>query len=68
MTKTKSVLLVASGDLRQSANETCWPAQHAVMVEEVLARYAPAAPVSLGDVVACDAEARGRARALLELA
>ncbi len=23
----KSVLLVASGDLRQSANETCWPAQ-----------------------------------------
>ena len=40
----------------------------AVMVEEVLARYAPAAPDSLGDVIACDAEARGRARAILELA
>ncbi|MDR1009804.1 MAG: fucose isomerase, partial [Opitutaceae bacterium] len=25
--KKKTVLLVASGDLRQSANETCWPAQ-----------------------------------------
>ena len=30
MAKTKTVLLVASGDLRQSANETCWPAQHAM--------------------------------------
>jgi putative ABC transport system permease protein len=30
MAKTKPVLLVASGDLRQSANETCWPAQHAM--------------------------------------
>src|SRR5436190_18451967 len=25
-----SILLVASGDLRQSANEVCWPAQHAM--------------------------------------
>jgi hypothetical protein len=30
MPKTKTVLLVASGDLRQSANEVCWPAQHAM--------------------------------------
>ncbi|WP_414664699.1 fucose isomerase [Horticoccus sp. 23ND18S-11] len=30
MAKSKTVLLVASGDLRQSANETCWPAQHAM--------------------------------------
>jgi len=30
MPKSKTVLLVASGDLRQSANETCWPAQHAM--------------------------------------
>jgi hypothetical protein len=29
------VLLVASGDLRQSANEVCWPAQHAM--EQALA-------------------------------
>ena len=26
----KTVLLVANGDLRQTANETCWPAQHAM--------------------------------------
>ncbi|MBL9201848.1 MAG: fucose isomerase [Opitutaceae bacterium] len=26
----KKILLVASGDLRQSANETCWPAQRAM--------------------------------------
>ncbi len=26
----KKILLVASGDLRQSANETCWPAQFAM--------------------------------------
>ncbi|WP_233256601.1 fucose isomerase [Opitutus sp. ER46] len=32
----KTVLLVASGDLRQSANEVCWPAQHAM--EQSLAR------------------------------
>ncbi len=38
-----------------------------VMVEELLARYAPAAPAALGDVIAIDAEARGRARQLLEL-
>ncbi|MFM9092032.1 MAG: fucose isomerase, partial [Verrucomicrobiota bacterium] len=25
-----NVYLVASGDLRQSANEVCWPAQHAL--------------------------------------
>ncbi len=30
MAKRKTILLVASGDLRQSANETCWPAQHAM--------------------------------------
>jgi hypothetical protein len=30
MAKSKTVLLVANGDLRQSANETCWPAQHAM--------------------------------------
>ncbi len=30
MAKTKNVLLVASGDLRPSANEICWPAQHAM--------------------------------------
>jgi hypothetical protein len=30
MPKPKTILLVASGDLRQSANETCWPAQHAM--------------------------------------
>src|SRR5436190_2403200 len=30
-----SILLVASGDLRQSANEVCWPAQHAM--EQALA-------------------------------
>jgi 1-deoxy-D-xylulose-5-phosphate reductoisomerase len=39
-----------------------------VMVEELLGRYAPAAPATLGDVIAIDAEARGRARQLLELA
>jgi hypothetical protein len=45
MTKTpknKTVLLVANGDLRQSANEVCWPAQRAM--EEKLA----AAVASLG--------------------
>ena len=26
-TAAKEVLLVASGDLRQSANQVCWPAQ-----------------------------------------
>ncbi|MFM5950025.1 MAG: 1-deoxy-D-xylulose-5-phosphate reductoisomerase, partial [Novosphingobium sp.] len=40
----------------------------AVMVEELIGRYAPAAPVSLGDVIAIDAEARRRAHQLLELA
>ena len=38
------------------------------MVEELLGRYAPSAPVSLGDVIALDAEARSRATRLLELA
>jgi hypothetical protein len=28
--KNKTILLIASGDLRQSANETCWPAQAAM--------------------------------------
>ncbi len=35
MAKLKTILLVASGDLRQSANEVCWPAQHAM--EQTLA-------------------------------
>ena len=30
MPKSKTILLVASGDLRQSANEVCWPAQLAM--------------------------------------
>lgn len=40
--KIKTILLVANGDLRQSANEVCWPAQRAM--EENLA----AAVASLG--------------------
>ena len=28
--KARTVLLVANGDLRQSANQQCWPAQHAM--------------------------------------
>ena len=40
----------------------------AVMVEDVLARFAPAAPTSLAEVIALDAEARSHARALLETA
>jgi 1-deoxy-D-xylulose-5-phosphate reductoisomerase len=39
----------------------------AVMVEQVLARYSPSAAESLSDVIAVDAEARVRARELLEL-
>ena len=39
----------------------------AVMVEELMMRYAPAAPTGLGDVIALDLEARVRARELLEL-
>lgn len=27
---SKTILLIANGDLRQSANEVCWPAQHAM--------------------------------------
>ena len=30
MPANSSILLVANGDLRQSANEVCWPAQHAM--------------------------------------
>jgi len=30
MAKSKTILLVANGDLRQSANEVCWPAQQAM--------------------------------------
>ncbi len=41
--------------------------QIAVMVEQVLERYAPAAPACLADVIAIDAEAREHAKALLEL-
>lgn len=33
------VILVASGDLRQSANEVCWPAQHA-MEQQLAAAFA----------------------------
>ncbi|WP_088310101.1 1-deoxy-D-xylulose-5-phosphate reductoisomerase [Novosphingobium sp. B 225] len=40
----------------------------AVMVEQVLARYAPSAPASLGDVIAVDAAARQIAHGFLELA
>ncbi len=40
----------------------------AQMVEDVLARFAPTAPSSLAEVIALDAEARSRARALLEAA
>ncbi len=36
-----------------------------VMVEQVLARYAPAAPGSLADVIAVDAEARDHARTMV---
>lgn len=39
----------------------------AVTVEELLARYAPAAAVTLGDVIAVDAEARSRMRQMMEL-
>ena len=39
----------------------------AVMVEQVLMRYAPSAPGSLGEVIAVDEEARATARSLLEL-
>jgi 1-deoxy-D-xylulose-5-phosphate reductoisomerase len=38
----------------------------AAYVEDVLGAYAPPAPVALGDVIAVDAEARLRARALME--
>ncbi len=38
----------------------------AAEVESVLTRYAPRAPASLADVIAVDAEARARARELLE--
>jgi hypothetical protein len=37
------------------------------MVEQVLMRYGPPAAASLSDVIAVDAEARVRARELLEL-
>lgn len=40
----------------------------AVTVEQVLGRYGPAAPASLDDVIAVDAEARVQAHALLEFA
>ena len=36
MAKSKTILLVANGDLRQSANEVCWPAQRAM--EQTLTR------------------------------
>ena len=39
----------------------------AVMVEQVLARYAPPSPASLADVMAIDAAARMAARSVLEL-
>ena len=40
----------------------------AVMVEETMTRFSPATPTSLDAVIALDAEARARARAMLELA
>ena len=40
----------------------------AIMVEEAMSRFSPAAPTSLEAVIALDAEARVHARALLELA
>ena len=40
----------------------------AVMVEETMTRFSPTTPTSLDEVIALDAEARVRARALLELA
>ena len=40
MSRSKTVLLVASGDLRQSANQVCWPAQAAM--EKKLAQAAAA--------------------------
>ena len=39
----------------------------AVVVEQVLARYAPSAPQSLADVLAIDAAARAKVRGVLEL-
>ena len=40
----------------------------AVMVEQTMTRFTPTTPTSLDEVIALDAEARVRARALLELA
>ena len=40
----------------------------AAHVEDVLSCYAPQAPASLDEVIAVDAEARIRARSLMELA
>lgn len=37
--QSREVLLLASGDLRQSANEVCWPAQ-AEMEEQLIAAFA----------------------------
>ena len=37
MAPRKKVLLAASGDLRQSANEVCWPAQEAMERQVVAA-------------------------------
>ena len=37
MAPRKKVLMAASGDLRQSANETCWPAQEAMEKQVVAA-------------------------------
>ena len=37
MARRKKVLMAASGDLRQSANETCWPAQEAMERQVVAA-------------------------------
>ena len=39
MPRSKTVLLVASGDLRLSANQVCWPAQ-AAMEEKLIAAFA----------------------------
>ena len=41
MAPRKKILMAASGDLRQSANETCWPAQEAMekQVSSALAAF-----------------------------
>jgi hypothetical protein len=51
----KKALMAASGDLRQSANETCWPAQEAM---EKQAAAALAAELRI-EVSLCGAKPNG---------